>query len=1119
MDFFKVLSLNVRGMRDPVKRRVVFDYVGHLRADICFLQEVHLRDIKDKRIFSSEWRKGPSVWSVGGVHSTGVGILFGIKEIKVEEVVVISQGRVLGADILWGSLKLRVIVVYGPQTPAERQEVFGLVESYLATNRQVIVGGDFNVELGRGGTTGEQGISSVMNRYGLVDGGRAVLPPVDGPTWRNSRGIVKRLDYVFFSKSFSLLAGRQLPVCFTDHDGLLFKVHSSMPHFGPGFWRLNISVLDDFLFREQFLSFFRGLSSLRHMSSGVIEWWEAAKERIKWFCLMYCRRKARQARRRVSYLQQRLELAYARGNCGSKVDLQVCDTLKARLRESYEHRARAYLLRSRRDLTEKSETCSAAFFSSIRADREKQIMTAVRDKQGRLVTETDEMLSVTTDHYRLMFKERVVDVEGGRDFLDLLTQRVPPDIAQAMEAPLSLNELGGALRRMNKRKVPGMDGLPVEFYVVFWDVLGPVLLEVLTEVLHMGAMGGSLATGVISLLYKKGDNTDLGNWRPLTMLCVDYKLLAKVLADRLGMALPHVVHVDQTCGVEGRSVRWNLQLIRDAIAWVEDKNLPLMAVALDQAKAFDRVHRGFMFRVLKRMGFSLVFVGWVQALYTNVRSMVAVNGHLGEVFGVHSGVRQGCPLSPLLYILYIEPLAAAIRADRGIKGLLVPGSGGTRVKLSQYADDTTLLLDSDACLIRSLQIIHDFGQVAGASLNFAKSSVKFFGRWRGRTEVPGGLALCPGPLKILGVLFETAHSAASNWMLRLSMVQKKLTLWKSRCLTFVGKVLILKVDVLPSLLYLAYVFPLPVSMRRPLMRLVFNFMWGGRYEYVSRARMLAGIEAGGRDVPHLPLKLDCIFVSSLFTQLSGPVVHPSGYFLRLYFAYQARQLMVWSNLAPRVEQLPWHYLHAARWLRANPEASLAAVKLSHRALYNEVRERVTEPPVVGVPPRIWREIQPRGLDNGLKDLNWLCLHRRLPVRRTMHRHGLAGSPVCPRVGCTEDESVVHVMWDCPFAQEVWYRVRLVFGQLIPMSTMTWDKVDRGVGAGKGKFPMWLIISWVKRNLWLARQELVQKNRETGVQGVMTRVVAEVMERIKRDIMRWGKHAALERWKGGLGLVR
>ena len=643
----KILSLNVRGMRDTVKRRVVYDFVEQLHVGICLLQEVHLRDMGDAVKFSREWTKGDSIWSVGGVHSTGVGILFGVKEIRVEDVFTIVQGRIMGADITWGTSKLRVIVVYGPQTQRERLEMFELVEPHLATNRQVIVGGDFNVQLGKGGDSSESYISHLMARHGLADGGRMVRPLADGPTWRNSRGTFRRLDYVFVAKSLSLVSGRLLPVFFSDHDGLLFEARLCLPVFGRGYWRLNISILEEDSFKRGFARFFKNLLGLRPLCPGVMEWWEVAKKRIKMYCDGYCKKKVRLAKREVFHLQRLLELEYSKGNCGSTINQRACDSLKAKLKEVFEGRARAYLLQARRNFLEKHETCSAAFFSSIRADRKRQVQTGIRDKQGRVVAEAAEMVSAATDHYRTSFQEKEVDVGGGEIFLDLLTKQVPPDIVQALEAPLTLKELEGALCKMNKRKVPGIDGLPVEFYLKFWDILGPVVLEVLNAVLYTGAMRGSMATGVISLLFKKGDGADLGNWWPLTMLCVDYKLLAKVLADCMGTALPHVVHVDQTCGVAGRSVRWNLQLIRDAAAWAKDRHLPLMVVGLDQAKAFDRVHWGFMFRVLERLGFNKVFVGWLRTLYTGVGSTVSVNGHLGEVFRLHSGVIQGCPLSPL----------------------------------------------------------------------------------------------------------------------------------------------------------------------------------------------------------------------------------------------------------------------------------------------------------------------------------------------------------------------------------------------------------------------------------------------------------------------------------------
>ena len=439
------------------------------------------------------------------------------------------------------------------------------------------------------------------------------------------------------------------------------------------------------------------------------------------------------------------------------------------------------------------------------------------------------MLTLATEHFKGLFKKREVNQAIGEEYIAGLEAKVPEGKVGDLEAPISLQELEGALKKMGKRKAPGIDGLPVEFYSEFWGVLGPAVLEVLREVLRTGQLGDTMSKGVISLIHKKGETSVLENWRPLTMLTVEYKLLAKVLADRLRQVMPDVVAVDQTCGVAGRSTRWNLQLIRDCIAWAEQRKLPLMVAALDQAKAFDRVDWDFLFKVLGKMGFGPRFIEWLRVLYRGVGSSVSINGHLGECFRLEAGVRQGCPLSPLLYVLYLEPLAAAIRADRGVRGVNVPGSR-ERVKLSLYADDATLLLEDDGSLTRALHVIKRFGEGSGAAVNVEKSSTKYSGTWAGRGEVQGGLSRCQGPIKILGVLFEVQGSATLNWTARLEKAQRKLAL------TFTGRVLVLKVDILPVLLYLAYVYPLPASMRRGLVRMVFKFMWGGGYEYVTRGQ-------------------------------------------------------------------------------------------------------------------------------------------------------------------------------------------------------------------------------------------------------------------------------------------
>ena len=225
-------------------------------------------------------------------------------------------------------------------------------------------------------------------------------------------------------------------------------------------------------------------------------------------------------------------------------------------------------------------------------------------------------------------------------------------------------------------KTPGLDGLPAEFYRTFISEVGPHICEVLNDVLKKGKLSDTQRMGLITLLFKKkGSRADLANWRPISLLNVDYKILTKILANRVRLVLPKIIHVDQTCSVAGRSILDNAHLLRNVQDYVDQKNLGAAFVSLDQQKAFDRVHWGYLRQVLENFGFGPNFRRWVEILYTDINSAVLCNGNISQTFSLTRGVRQGCPLSPLLYILSLEPLGCAIRSDPKIHGIKLPGGG------------------------------------------------------------------------------------------------------------------------------------------------------------------------------------------------------------------------------------------------------------------------------------------------------------------------------------------------------------------------------------------------------------------------------------------------------------
>lgn len=1112
MVLLNIITVNVRGLRDTVKRGGVFAYLSTLRFDLCLMQEVHLRDAQDIKKFTKEWGKGESRWGVGGVHSTGVGILFGRREFKIEQCFSVVQGRVLLVDFVWKGVKFRVTNVYAPSDPVGRKDLFLGLDTILCTNRTLILGGDFNISFDKGRDISLRALSSAIDGFGLCDSFRVVHPSCAGFTWGNTRGSKSRIDFIFLPKGQGITGANVVPVWFTDHLLLSVSVSISVLGFGRGYWKLNTGILLDLGFKAQFYELYKGWAGMQPYFGTMVEWWEGVKERFGSFARSYGKWKAQREFSTFRAVRQQLQSLYGDWNKGAELDTGRVERLMLWQRRWCEKKAQVFRFKAQKVALEQDEKCNAFFFKTVKANAVKAAMTGLRGEDGVLRTDKDGMMGIATDFYRQLFGRQEVDSGMGELFLGHLDAKVPEAVRAVLELPISLEELTAALKGMKGKKVPGKDGIPKEFYEEFWDVLGPDLLRVFLDIFNCGELSPSMKEGVLSLLFKKGDPEDLNNWRPLTLLGVDYKLLARVMALRLGLAMPHIIHEDQTCGVGGRSVFYNLQLVRDVVSWVEDRGIPLVLVNLDQEKAFDRVSHTFLFRVLEYFGFGSNFLRWIHILYSKVGSRVKINGNLGSVIVQRRGVRQGCPLSPLLYVLYVEPLAAALRANDRVQGVWLPGGGGAPLKVSQYADDMSLFLTSDRSVGEALRVVGDFSRASGSALNLRKSQIKFFGAWAGRRDNLGGMSVCDGPMKILGAEFAEGDSSQINWTKKIAKVRTKLGLWKQRSLTLTGKVLVLKADILPSLVFLSYIFPLSARLRKGLSKAIFKFLWGS-YEYVQRVLMYQAVEEGGRDVPCLPLKFDVLFFCNMCSSLVRPVDHKYQYFVRFWFLSTVRHLCSWDNAVPKAETLPAHYRHARMWSRRHAECKDPALAVDHRKLYHALRAKLGPVRLIGVNKEVWARLQPKALGNRLRDLNWLVVLNRLPVRDILYRHGISINKFCPRNFCFAVERVGHVFWDCAVAQEVWaqFRKDFVVLQGLSIKGVLFGEGWQGMG-GKDRFLVLLLVSTVKKALWDARCMAVRSNVHVNAKGIVGFVRAELCWRFQVEVEKWGFHGAKEKWK-------
>ena len=270
--------------------------------------------------------------------------------------------------------------------------------------------------------------------------------------------------------------------------------------------------------------------------------------------------------------------------------------------------------------------------------------------------------------------------------------------------------------------------------------------------------------------------------------------------------------------MKGRSIQDNLRLIREVLEGIEDGTEAAL-ISLDQSKAFDRVDHRFLATVLETAGFKPEFRRWISMMYYNPQAVVQVNGRRSRVFAVERSVRQGCPLSSLLYVLALEPLLRRLRdrtTNPALRGVLFAGPLTARV--SAFADDITVFVSRCLDIKAVKKAVSEYERIAGAKVDFDKSERLRLGAWRGSNTLPGPFRWSDGPVRILGVWFGPELQLERNWSEIQAKVNAQVGIWLSRRLSLKGRAEACAVYVFPLILYRLAVLPLPKVHRLALQR-------------------------------------------------------------------------------------------------------------------------------------------------------------------------------------------------------------------------------------------------------------------------------------------------------------
>jgi len=610
-----------------------------------------------------------------------------------------------------------------------------------------------------------------------------------------------------------------------------------------GIWKLNNSLLETDIFKSAFEQFWLNWKTQKEQFKDQLTWWDIGKDKIREIA-MWAGKKLKKSDQHIKDLENKL------ANTSEQEQNQMpnLDEIRNEINEYYENKTEAARIRAKENWYEKGEKSTKYFFELEKYRAKTKLWNKVKAPNGKYEEGISNILKRQVEFYEHLFKSEGNDDKCGDELLSNISAELNDFQANELELEIQIDELTKAVNSMSKGKSPGEDGITAEFYQKYWYLIGEDFHELVQNIFNVGTLCNSQRKGLITLLYKQGEREAIENWRPITLLNLDYKIIAKTLANRLKEILPGLIHSDQKGFVSGRKIDQGVRMIQDIITLHEEENRGGAIIFLDQKKAFDRVERPWLKQALRKFGFKGNFLKWIGILYENTESSIITNGFRSRHFKIERSVRQGCPIAPYLYILQAEPFAASIRKNENIKGVKLPKLSGQdenmEAKDNAFADDMQLFVSTIPSVKEIFKIMTTYEKASGAAANYEKTQGLLLGTWRYRPP-PTDRIKWKENIKALGIWHGYNVNTDRIWNEKIEKIKKNLKMWEMRDLTYEGKILLIKSLGISVVGYEIQMKGMPLKYNKIIKDIFWSFLWKKKTPLVNRESVCLAKSLGG----------------------------------------------------------------------------------------------------------------------------------------------------------------------------------------------------------------------------------------------------------------------------------
>uniref|UniRef100_A0A670HXY3 Reverse transcriptase domain-containing protein n=1 Tax=Podarcis muralis TaxID=64176 RepID=A0A670HXY3_PODMU len=682
----QLYSWNINGANSPEKRKRIFHILKKEHLDIICLQETHVTRLHRKVLINK--RLGQEFISSDRVKKRGV-VIYAKENLSPKFLFKDEQGRILAIEIQIQGEKVLILGIYAPNEGKSEfyKKLHETLLDYLDYSN-IIMMGDMNgvvstyMDKSQNQNLTKDGrlpktFFELTDNMDLIDLWRTRNPlGKEGTFFSEAHLSWTRIDQIWTTRGLAPKTTRVeiCPKTCSDHNALKMEMRfTTADSFR---WKMNDNLLRDQEIvkkAQKTLKDYFEINLNTSVEKRII--WDASKAVMRGFLIQQNTIKKKLWNGKKDKILEKIRVGEKklRLNPKSKETLREIKFHQSQYMKLINQEVEWKIKQMKQRSFESANKCGKLLAWQLKKRQKLNYVTNL-EVEGKNIQKPGEIRKCFQKYFKKLYTQGPEEVTEIEQFLkDNGLPELSQEKRSILNCKITQQEIEVAIQNMQLGKSPGPDGLTSKYYRTLKDYLTQPLMEICNQIMGGGRAPETWKEAFITLIPKvETEKTQLKNYRPISLLNVDYKIFADILANRFKKVLNEVIHKDQAGFLPGRHLFDNTRNIIDILELLQTNiNTKAVLIFIDAEKAFDNISWKFMKKNLEGMGVGRGFENGIEAIYSEQKAKLIVNNVVTEELQIEKGTRQGCPLSPLLFISVLEVLLNMIRKDRQVQGIRV----------------------------------------------------------------------------------------------------------------------------------------------------------------------------------------------------------------------------------------------------------------------------------------------------------------------------------------------------------------------------------------------------------------------------------------------------------------